>query len=105
MKIFAFIMAFTVIVLSVLPCMDESEFNNVKGTTAIAKANSQQDHRDSDNCSPFCSCACCSASVTYHLFGYSYILKSQFQEKKYPAYKSSAYSGISFSIWQPPKLS
>jgi hypothetical protein len=104
MKIFAFIMAFTVIALSIMPCMDESEFNLAKVKTAVSKATSQSEHQESDNCSPFCSCSCCSASVTYQLIGYSYCLTSQFQGKKYSTYTSSSYSEMSFTIWQPPKL-
>ena len=104
MKIFAFILAFILLALSVMPCMDATEVNDSMAKTAISKPGDQHRHGDSDNCSPFCSCSCCSVLVTYQALSFYYLHKPVIQAKKYSAYKPSFYSEISFSIWQPPKV-
>ena len=104
MKIFAFIMAFTILALSVMPCMDGSFANNGKVNTEVSKTDNQKEHGNTDDCSPFCTCSCCSASVIHQTLSFNYFYKPVFQEKKYSAYKPSFYSDISFSIWQPPKI-
>jgi hypothetical protein len=104
MKIFAFIMAFLVLALSIMPCMDDN--NEFKGNqkTAISKSNSQQEHSESDDCSPFCNCSCCSTSLIHQVPTLIYFQKPAFQEKNYSLHKPWFYSNISSSIWQPPKL-
>ena len=104
MKIFAFIMAFMVLALSVMPCMDRSDTINGSTKTAFSKSDTQKEHSDSDDCSPFCTCSCCSASVFHQVLAFSHSQKPVFQIKKYPIYTPSFCSEISFSIWQPPKL-
>lgn len=104
MKIFAFIMALTVLALSVLPCTDASEVFDNTTKSAISKSDNQHSPNESDDCSPFCSCSCCAASATYHVQAVNYLHKPLNQEKQYAGFKPSFYSEISFSIWQPPKI-
>ncbi|WP_462238757.1 DUF6660 family protein [Ferruginibacter sp.] len=104
MKIFAFIMAITILILSVMPCMDGGFTNNGEAKTEISKAENQPEHSDSDDCSPFCNCSCCSASVIHQVIFYNYLAKPLIPAKKYSIYNLSSYSDISFSIWQPPKV-
>jgi len=91
--------------MSCLPCNDSKESTGKSEVKISAIANHPQDNHDNDSCSPFCSCACCHASVFYQALPFSYIPKPVFQTKEYPVYSSSFYPEISFSIWQPPKLS
>ena len=104
MKIFAFIMALIVLALSVMPCMEGGFANNGSAKTEISKAGNQKEHGNSDDCSPFCSCSCCSGVVFFQAFSFNYLDKPVFLAKKYSVYKPSFYSDISFSIWQPPKM-
>jgi hypothetical protein len=105
MKFFAFIMAVTVLALSLMPCMDGTCIKSFKTKAEISKTDTQHEQKDSDDCSPFCTCSCCSASFFHQPLPFYYTPKRIFQTKKYPVYTLSLYSDVSFSIWQPPKLS
>ena len=104
MKIIAFIIAFTVIVLNCMPCMDGpcGGISN-KVNTEFSKSCDRQAHSGSDACSPFCACNCCSGStftltipkIEHVEFPYS---------SKETAYISNKIPEISLPIWQPPKL-
>jgi len=49
MKIFAFIMAFLVLALSIMPCADGGA-NESKATTIVEKSNHQQNDPQQDDC-------------------------------------------------------
>ncbi len=104
MKIFAFILAFTILALSVMPCMDGGLANNGSTKVEISKTDNHNEHNDTDDCSPFCICSCCSTTISSHTLSFNYFDKLVFLAKKYSAFKSSNYSNVSISIWQPPKL-
>lgn len=98
-------MAVMILALSVMPCMDDKSEGGNKIKTEISKSSNQSGHSGNDECSPFCTCSCCSISFVYQAFSFNYLDKPVFQTKKYSFYKPSFYPEISFSIWQPPKLS
>jgi len=106
MKFFFFILSCFMLYMSCLPCNDSKIESDEKSNVKIsAIVNHPQDNHDTESCSPFCSCSCCHASVFYQALPFYNIAKQLFQTKEYPLYTSSFYSKISFSIWQPPKLS
>jgi len=105
MRFFAFIMAVIVLALSAMPCMDEGcGINSGKTNAQISTSHNSTGHSDSDPCSPFCTCNCCSG-VTI-LFSSILIQHQVFEPAKfYSAYLSTNISQVSLPVWQPPQLS
>lgn len=104
MKLFAFIMAFIILAFSCMPCMDDvNNMGNSKVKMEISKSNDQQDHNDTDNCSPFCSCSCCSG-FTFLVAAHQLVNAIFISTEKIEAHLPSKISEISLPVWQPPKL-
>lgn len=105
MKFFAFIMACIVLLLSVMPCMDNgNETNANKAKAEFSKSNNKQpQHPDTDNCSPFCSCNCC-AGITYFPATYQAMHLVFPSAEKATALISAKASKIALPVWQPPQL-
>lgn len=108
MKFLTITFAFYILILPCFPCADKEECNDSSKTQITTSSSDHKDHQhESENCNPFCSCACCGQiffpnfhpdkAVNSKPIG---ILKQQF-----------FYTNISLSsdffgnIWQPPKLS
>lgn len=98
-----------ILILSVLPCTDVEECNIVSQTSiAISNTTEHKDHKhESEHCSPFCTCACCSTSISF-----SYINTFQISAKpvfntsiSYPLFNENIKSSFFGNIWQPPKIS
>jgi hypothetical protein len=104
MKFFAFIMAFLMLALPVLPCADNDEAHDDRAKTAIVKQNDQQREQEhNDICSPFCHCTCCAGFSIYHIFTASTSLVLS-NRKAYTSYLPDDLIGNSSAIWQPPQL-
>ena len=103
MKILVFIMAVTVLICSVIPCR-EFAFS-VKGNDQAFILNSanQQDHNDTDNCSPFCSCNCC-CSFTFMFTAYQVVPPVAKFNPKHDLHFPSKIFDTSLPVWQPPQL-
>lgn len=102
MKFFAFIMAFIVLAISAMPCAD-GVIAMSKAKTEIQKTNHQQNDHPTKDCSPFCSCSCCTGSpIPQHLSELIFI-KPEFI-RSYNSFYSSPIKEISLSIWQPPQM-
>jgi len=104
MKIIAFVIACLVLVLSVMPCADEISIearNNE--STEITKAAHQHEDNHQDECSPFCQCACC-AGLSIHHTKPSLVAIPFFSNSDATGFLPANTVGISFSIWQPPRL-
>ena len=97
-------MAFIVLALSCMPCMDDAKnMGSSKAKMEISKSNDQQDHNDTDNCSPFCSCNCCSGFTfldTSHQVMNPVFISGETIE----SYLPPKIIEISLPVWQPPKL-
>ena len=94
-------MALLVLTLSILPCADENEINEICKVELSA-----DDHDDSeapDDCSPFCHCTCCSGFSLNH---YISTLPSitRFVDTRLNNYLSSQTIEVALPIWQPPQL-
>ncbi len=106
MKWFNYILSIYLLVISCIPCMDEEPVYSFPSLT-IASSHFEADtpiHAE-DACSPLCICNCCSG-VTL-LPNTSEVLQTisiVFQEQ-FSIYKQINRLDLSYSIWQPPKLS
>jgi hypothetical protein len=105
MKFFTFIMSFFMLYLSCLPCSDSTECN-IKAPAAISATDNHQQHsHDTEACTPFCTCSCCSASGYYSPFSKVQLNKVTPSSEKFPLYNVALNAEAHYSIWQPPQLS
>jgi hypothetical protein len=84
--------------------MDEAYTkSDTKAKTEISKSAKQQEQQDTDNCSPFCTCNCCTGfsfvSAPYQV-AHPVLLAAQKVSFHLPA----KISNIALPIWQPPQL-
>ncbi|WP_162926925.1 DUF6660 family protein [Flavobacterium psychrotrophum] len=91
------------LILMVLPCSDAHNTNNSKQTADVA-ANTAEQHKDIEVCTPFCVCgSCVSAVVLQPLAEYDFHVPEYFHLEISNFYRSLK-SDFSHSIWQPPQL-
>lgn len=97
-----------VLVLSIVPCADACEdyATNTSANTFFEKAPTRHGNENTcnDNCSPFCSCSCCSG---FTVSDNQVALPERFipQLKRiYNVELPSSIIEISLPIWQPPQL-
>ncbi|MET4080232.1 hypothetical protein ABIB40_000172 [Pedobacter sp. UYP30] len=88
--------------MSFHPCADNFSVGEKLHTENVEKTVNHQ-HQNQDECSPFCSCACCSVrAISKNNNHFAFHLQ---QENAKDAQKlSSKPIDISISIWQPPQL-
>jgi hypothetical protein len=100
MKMFAFVMAIMVLVLSVTPCADAKAF--AKDVKTEIKQDHPEGQNHNDACSPFCQCACCAGfSINHKIPGFTSI--TAFISKPISHYLPSTIFEIALPIWQPPQ--
>jgi len=103
MRIIAFILALYVMVLTVIPCIDVPQDNSKHKTEFSQQKQDSHHHSDTDHCSPFCTCNCCSTSVILQEIPCcTECLVSEVAI--FNIYLPASFSNPSFFIWQPPKL-
>jgi hypothetical protein len=102
MKLFASVFSLYILVLLAVPCMDTH--SSGMNTGIVAATNETHNHSgDMDQCSPFCSCICCAASIVYPEFKVDFF-SSDFFEKVTPS-KALSFIPVSLnSIFQPPNI-
>jgi len=100
MKIMAFLLAFFLLGLAIVPCADNLPQSNIE---QVSDSHSDHNHdADSDLCSPFCVCHCCHTHfvVNQSLFNGEYVAPYLMPESNYI---ESAPSGFANSLLQPPQ--
>ena len=105
MKGMFFILSLFMLCMSCMPCGDRTDCNVKAPTTITAADDHQQHNHEEETCSPFCSCACCAASVYQTVFFKIPTPKISFRAEKYASYQTAFTTELSCSIWQPPQLS
>ncbi|WP_394349673.1 DUF6660 family protein [Adhaeribacter soli] len=106
MKWFNYILSIYLIIISCMPCTDQEPATSFSSViTANTHVDAQHPTHAEDACSPLCICTCCSGFTiqanTFHNFQTLTVgFKTEF-----PIYPQSNWLDLSFSIWQPPKLS
>ena len=106
MKFFAYIMAFYILVLSVVPCSDvHNDCKDKKSKTELTQNHDHKQDKD-DHCSPFCTCTCCATSVVAIDFTLFQIKKpTDFTISQKVAIRNFSFLSNFFgNIWQPPKI-
>ncbi|MEP7323142.1 MAG: DUF6660 family protein [Saprospiraceae bacterium] len=103
MKLFASCMSIYLLVLSFIPCGDIMECNVMDDGTISVSQDHHQDKHHLEHCTPFCGCAC--SSGFYHVVPLILQHHHHLIQSGNPLYYHSSFTaGVSYSIWQPPKL-
>lgn len=103
---FAIIISFYILALSVVPCSDMyNECNNSKSKTEHTQSHNHNQDKD-DSCTPFCNCTCCISGVTVFTPNQltAEILDDFILTKESLLYNSTFTSNFYGNIWQPPKV-
>jgi hypothetical protein len=105
-QVLTLIFSFYVLALSCMPCSDKDDSNYMSADQSTFATTDHSDHdNDTENCSPFCMCACCGQSFSSPFSHYSLSLHVPVSLEKFPVYNASFVSEVYLSIWQPPKIS
>jgi hypothetical protein len=102
-KLLTFIFAFYFLALPLLPCGDEIECNLSVQQMVVQSQNHSEHEHQTDLCSPFCICSCCSIAINLHhaksLSIIPFGITQKFSERHF-----SFVSEFMRSVWQPPKI-
>jgi hypothetical protein len=103
-KILAIIISIITITFSALPCDDEAVIATQE--TATISQGSDLDHNSHmDLCSPFCSCACCTISITVPTRQPEILIYSIIPAKELcPQYEVSFFNNYFSIIDRPPQV-
>lgn len=105
-KYLVFLFSFYILVLAVMPCGDKDDCQHQDTEQSALSDNDQTDHEgDTENCSPFCICACCGHSITAPDYFIPLPFLNQHPAKNSSSYAEAFVSGALVQIWQPPKIS
>ncbi len=104
MRFLFFFLGFSLLYLSCLACSDSTECNAKSESKISASANHQAHNHSKEACTPFCTCSCCAATAFYHPLSKVQFVKIIFRSEKAPLDDENFNSEVSYSIWQPPKL-
>ena len=97
-------MTVMVLALSCMPCMDDAyAMNSSNAKTEFSKPGKQQEHNDTDACSPFCTCNCCTG-FTFLFTPYQIDHSISLSAEKTAFHLPSKISDIALPVWQPPQL-
>src|SRR5262245_11803471 len=103
MKLFALIMAFLVLVLSIVPCADINASTNYIAKTEITKSTQQKGDPQQDDCSPFCHCTCC-ASFSINSVITTVGSPAAITVTDFSSFSSDHLIERSLPVWKPPKI-
>lgn len=100
MKLFAYILSFVVLALTVIPCVDVPKDKSVQ-KTELTNTTSDQHQSDADHCSPFCTCQCC--QTNFYILNIAVTFTADITEISYNESSSSFQSLELFDFLIPPK--
>lgn len=91
--------------LSLATCSDTASHSDGCKTVECTHIEIASDvnHPEGDDCSPLCMCHCCGGVTLVNEI--EHIFKVNFSSFRQPLYSETSISEISFSVWQPPKIS
>ena len=104
MKIIAIIIAIITITFSALPCDDEVAIGTQQ-TAVISQGSDLENNAHIDLCSPFCSCACCTISISEPTNLTEILISPIIPAKELcPHYEVSFFNNYFSTIDQPPQV-
>ncbi len=108
MKLVSLAIIVYLVFLLTQPCQDvfASASETVPSDAFIAAiGETTETENESDECSPFCICSCCSISMAYHSFvtAASVHKPAEIHRTVAVEYRGLDAKSFSGSIWQPPK--
>lgn len=104
MKLFVFIFSFYVLALNCFPCGDSEGCNEIKNQKISFTAQQQEHQHETEACTPFCSCACCSAVSFYQPLCFTKMAPLVFKKINFHYHSNEFYSFNLHSVWQPPRI-
>jgi len=103
LRITAAILSMMILTMVTIPCADSLLCDSTSGTEQFTGLDQHQETSHIDFCTPFCSCHCCHTHITQiAFFSLQDIDLYQYDS---PAHSRQLYGIMSFSIWDPPRLS
>ncbi|MBK6701355.1 MAG: hypothetical protein IPG55_16015 [Saprospiraceae bacterium] len=94
-----------ILALSLMPCNDQYDCNQELTSFEIKDSDHDTHHHETENCSPFCYCACCGSIYTYNSLPIYIPILKLVLSSDLCEYKNGYIQNIYFNIWQPPKIS
>ncbi len=108
MRILAFILAITVMALSLMPCADLDEMRIAEQHRQEVAHQAPCRHETDplrDLCSPFCHCACCASfTVPQSAIKIPVLLRIVPANTVFAGYRHEKLLSVSLPVWQPPQL-
>ena len=104
MRLSAFILNCLMLTMIFFPCRDHRSVASGISRGQEVYASSHQGGQTDDDCSPLCSCSCCSSVSANVYFPYVIKVTSEPAAKKFPVYNTPEYSAERSSVWQPPRI-
>jgi hypothetical protein len=101
MKLFHVLLSVYILALSSFACTDV-DVRAEKTTSQISARQPSNPHED-ETCSPFCICSCCGSMAVHFLEKTPLKPREIIFNTCFPSPKSNTID-ISFSVWQPPKI-
>ena len=103
MKLLVIILSIYSIALTALPC-DDVNLNDQQ-FASISQGSDFDNHTDIDLCSPFCSCTCCTISISEPTTHAENVIYPEFPNKELCThYKTSFFNNYFSKIYQPPQV-
>jgi hypothetical protein len=100
MKLFSYILAFYLLLLSAIPCCS---FDDCPDDITEQTAKHEKSDEDCGNCSPFFSCEGC-ATATDNSSIAPFTLSPLSTPKMYTEFIHPFVAAVHYDFWQPPKL-
>ena len=104
MRFFTLLFNGFLLALSFFPCADVESCVETNDTFIAVIENNKEDHKELENCTPFCVCACCAVPIINQTALIEINTEQQFFSVKYASINMNYPSQSSASIWQPPKF-
>lgn len=101
MRFVNIILAFLVLFLSLVPCSDGGVSNK---NYQYRMTDSHSHQTPSDNCTPFCSCVCCSSNITLEDVIFEILTPEIYSHQEVCFHSSSDVLEFTYPVWQPPKI-
>jgi hypothetical protein len=103
MRFICYILSIYFMMLISVPCADNLYGSHSTETEMGSPTNGNHQHNNGDQCSPFCTCNCCTSPVIQQEFIIQFDKFALLQEYPVPEYVSAITSNYLTSIWQPPQ--